>query len=414
MSKAIKRVIHVFLILFLAVNILPFGEQQTYALVDPDVEKAEIDVVYKYIDLHDPTLKRGNDLVDKYVPKNSTANRAISKDYDNNELMYSLRSVLKNIPWVRKIFIIMPNDRVRFLKAPEEIKDRIVFINNEKFLGLDSDSSIVYKWNFWRLKNYGCSNHIIYLCDDYLIGQPMNKSDFFGKNKKGEIVPYIFYNYPIKYTSRNEMHSILNALDRRTTASDGHRQNGLLYRCQNARAYDFLYSVLKKNYLYVPKRVSCTIHNAMGFNLNEIKELYDIINSKYKYADYCLRGLKRSKYDMWMVALYPFYFLNKENRKINHDITHRYFDMGAKNINNNYHLFCINTGGNREYSYIERLKAKIKMEQFFPEPTKYERKDYNDWAGVDPALKERLKNEMLTQKVVNYRPRHIFKLRKVG
>lgn len=113
MSKAIKRVIHVFLILFLAVNILPFGEQQTYALVDPDVERAEIDVVYKYIDLTDPTLHREG------IPQ-------IKKDYDNNELMYSLRSVLKNIPWVRKIFIIMPNDKVRFLKATEEISDKIV------------------------------------------------------------------------------------------------------------------------------------------------------------------------------------------------------------------------------------------------------------------------------------------------
>ncbi len=416
MSKAIKRVIHVFLILFLAVNILPFSEQQTYALVDPDVERAEIDVVYKYIDLHDPTLKRGNNKVDKYVPINSNATTtAISKDYDNNELMYSLRSVLKNIPWVRKIFIIMPNDKVRFLKAPEEISDKIVYIKNEDLLGFDSDSSIAYKWNFWRLKDFGCSNHILYFCDDYFIGKPMRKSDFFYKNEKGDIVPYIFYKHAIKYTSKTEMHNILSELDKQTTASDEHRQNGLSYKCQNARAYDFLYSVLNKDYLYVPKHVGSTIHNAMGFNLNEIKELYDIINSKYKYADYCLRGLKRSKYDMWMVALYPFYFLNKEDRKINTNITHRYFDMAAKDINNNYNLFCINTGGNREYSDIERLKAKIKMEQFFPEPTKYERKDYNDWAGVDPALKERLKNEMLSQKVVNnYRPRRSFRLRRAG
>ena len=85
MAKVTKRVIHVFLVLFLSVNVLSLSSQQIYALVDPDVEKADIDVVYKYIDLTDPTLHREG------IPQ-------IKKDYDNNELMYSLRSVLKNSP----------------------------------------------------------------------------------------------------------------------------------------------------------------------------------------------------------------------------------------------------------------------------------------------------------------------------
>ena len=57
----------------------------------------------KYIDLRDPNLLRNGI-------------HQISKDYDNEELRYSLRSILINIPWVRKIFILMPNDKVRFLK----------------------------------------------------------------------------------------------------------------------------------------------------------------------------------------------------------------------------------------------------------------------------------------------------------
>ena len=394
----------VLMAMFVFSLVCPMGT--VIALVDPDVERAEIDVVYKYIDFQDPTLKRGNDNLYRHS----------RKDDDNNELMYSLRSVMKNIPWVRKIFIIMPNDKVRFLKTPEEISDKIIYIKNEDLLGFDSNSSVAFKWNFWRLKDFGCSNHILYFCDDYFIGKPMKKSDFFYKNEKGDIVPYIFYKEAIKYTTKKDLHTLLNKLDKQYDSMTQYIP-GSLYKIQNARAYDFLYTALNKNSLYIPaaKNINATIHNAVGFNLNEIEELYNIINSKYKYADYCLRGLKRNKYDMWMVALYPFYFLNKENRKINTNITYRYFDMAAKDINNNYNLFCINTGGGKDYSDIERLKAKIKMEQFFPEPTKYERKDYNDWAGVDPALKERLKNEMLTQKVVNnYRPRRSFRLRRAG
>ena len=62
-----------------------------------------IDVLIKYIDLYDPNLNR-------------TGIHQIDKDYDNEELRYSLRSILKNIPWVRKIFILMPNEKVRYLK----------------------------------------------------------------------------------------------------------------------------------------------------------------------------------------------------------------------------------------------------------------------------------------------------------
>ena len=57
----------------------------------------DIDLVYKYIDLCDKNLKREG------IPQ-------IKKDYDNDELKYSLRSVIQNVPWVRKIFIIMPKN----------------------------------------------------------------------------------------------------------------------------------------------------------------------------------------------------------------------------------------------------------------------------------------------------------------
>lgn len=63
----------------------------------------DCDVENEPIDLADENLHREGIPVRK-------------KDYDNEELRYSLRSVLKNIPWIRKIFIIMPNEKVRFLK----------------------------------------------------------------------------------------------------------------------------------------------------------------------------------------------------------------------------------------------------------------------------------------------------------
>ena len=59
------------------------------------VFKESIDLIIKYIDLHDKTLNR-------------TGISQTYKDEDNEELRYSLRSIFANIPWVRKIYILMP------------------------------------------------------------------------------------------------------------------------------------------------------------------------------------------------------------------------------------------------------------------------------------------------------------------
>ena len=77
------------------------------------MEKEPIDVIIKYIDLRDPLLIRDGI-------------HQIKKDYDNEELRYSIRSILKNIPWIRKIYIIMPNEKVRYFKDYNSIKERII------------------------------------------------------------------------------------------------------------------------------------------------------------------------------------------------------------------------------------------------------------------------------------------------
>ena len=73
------------------------------------IEKEPVDVLIKYIDLTDKNLNR------KGI-------KQIFKDYDNEELRYCVRSILQNIPWIRKIFILMPNEKVRYFKPKEETK----------------------------------------------------------------------------------------------------------------------------------------------------------------------------------------------------------------------------------------------------------------------------------------------------
>ena len=63
-----------------------------------------IDVVIKYIDLSDKELIR-------------EGLSQINKDYENGEIKYSIRSILKYIPWINKIYIIMTNEKVKYLKS---------------------------------------------------------------------------------------------------------------------------------------------------------------------------------------------------------------------------------------------------------------------------------------------------------
>ena len=114
--------IFIFIFSIMCFNIYTHAETVT-------LENTPIDIVYCYADLWDQNLHRGE------------LDESIKKDYDNQELKYSLRSVLKNIPWIRKIFIIMPNDKVRFLKEPKEISDKIVYIKNISMIAV----SIVIK-----------------------------------------------------------------------------------------------------------------------------------------------------------------------------------------------------------------------------------------------------------------------------
>ena len=56
------------------------------------IENEPIDLFMKYIDLTDKNLNR-------------EGIKQIYKDFDNEELKYSLRSIIEYLPWIRKIFI---------------------------------------------------------------------------------------------------------------------------------------------------------------------------------------------------------------------------------------------------------------------------------------------------------------------
>ena len=140
-------------------------------------------MIIKYIDLTDKNLKR-KDIIQIY------------KDQNNEELKYSLRSILQYIPWIRKIYILMPNEKVLFLKSIDEINEKILYIKDKDLLGYDSANIHSFTFNLYKMKKFGISQNFIYMEDDFFIGKTLKKNDFFYYDElEKRIVPYILSSY---------------------------------------------------------------------------------------------------------------------------------------------------------------------------------------------------------------------------
>jgi hypothetical protein len=317
------------------------------------LEKEPIDVLIKYIDLNDPLLNR-------------TDIKQISKDIQNDELLFCIRSVLQNIPWIRKIFILMPNEKVRFLKDQQLIKDKIVFVKDKDLLGYESSNIHAFQFRLWNMKQFGMSDNFICLDDDYFIGKPLNKSDFFYV-QNGTVVP-------AQIATKYQVHN------KRTFSRDYNKVKRNIKNSRPQSSNNFMYTVYNTYLFFIDEfkgkiKVPYFTHNAIPINVKDLKEVYDLIH-KSKFREPTLDSLYRNSDTLQFQTAVNIYTFNKYSRKVNL-IKHSYIDA-EYTIKGDYdaQLFCINTGGNKDYSKLSHLKAKISMNKIFPVHSKYEILNY--------------------------------------
>lgn len=347
LKKNFRFVLNFFALMFVAIALISVKAE---GLLDNE----PVDVVIKYIDLSDKNLHR-------------PGIKSIKKDEDNEELRYCLRSILENMPWVRKIFIIMPNEKVKYLKPYDRIKDKIVYVKDKDLIGFDSASSITFEFNLWRLKKFGCSQNFIYFNDDCFVGKPAKKSDFFYE-QDGKIVPYVIYAASVGYGQYEPIRKFYE----KCYYENSNRHTSRQFQYQQISSLMFLYKYFGRDIIAPRGRIGYFPHNALGQNLDESKEIYDLIKNHYQYPDACLKAIYREKHSLTMNTLYSFYFINKSHKKIT-DIDGRYIDLRrAKDLKLEYKLFCINKSGDSTYSMIDCIGSRIAMMKRFPRPTKYE------------------------------------------
>ena len=315
------------------------------------INKEPIDVLIKYIDLSDKTLNR-------------TGINQIYKDEDCEELKYSIRSILHYIPWIRKIYILMPNEKVKFLK--NDINEKIIYIKDREILGFDSANSPSFSFNLFRMKKFGISKNFIYMDDDCFIGQYLQKENLFYFNEKtGVIVPYVISN-KVFTINKNKIYGKYYKLMKKSNKIHPHSGDGfnLEILCTQKFYVDYFDKSL----------INCKYtHNAFPENIKDLEEIFEL-SQNYKYFKEMVYSKERFILSFYHQMFYNIYQLNINYRKV-HYIFYKYIsieNIKQKKNKLNAFLFVINTGGNHKPLSRQKKIFKNIMEKKFPFPTKYE------------------------------------------
>ena len=356
------------------------------------IEKEPIDILIKYIDLTDKNLNR------KGIHQ-------ISKDLDNEELRYSIRSILKNLPWIRKIFILMPNEKVSYLKEIEEIKEKIVYVKDKDLIGFDSSSSLVFQFRYWKMKDFNLSDNFISMDDDCYIGKPLKKSDFFYvKDKK--VVPLIITSKFLTFYKEEVDRKIYYY--KKNIKKSKKEQTFIEFQYSKQLTYSFIMDVLSKKKIIVPKFT----HNAIPTNVYEIKEIYDLISeSKFKnttlYSNY--RHIDSLQFQTFILG----YTFIKHKKKIK-NISHKLIGFGNALFSKyNYDLFCVNTNSHKN-TILSKQIFKIVMENLFPEASPYEIINYSLSSLAIKIIKEMSKRNDYIQKKLAQKNEEIIKFQNLS
>ena len=321
------------------------------------LEKEPIDVLIKYIDLKDKTLQRKNI-------------KQTTKDFDNEELKYCLRSIFQNIPWVRKIFIIMPNEKIKFLKSQDEIKEKIIFVKDMDLIGFDSSAIHVFQFNLWKMKKFGMSENFLLMDDDYFINKPIKKEEFFYE-ENGQILPAMVTNdyYLINHDKLKIIYKDYLAIINNNKINS-HSEEAFFFR--QTSTLKFISSIFKNKTKENTHLIEASFsHNTIPLKLSDIKEVYDIVYKNYLFKNETLFALERNIYSLHFQTFILSYLINKYQRKV-HGISCAYLDIrDYYKYERTEKLFVINKS-DRDYDENFFYLEKIYLEKIFNISTKYE------------------------------------------
>ena len=262
----------------------------------------------------------------------------------------------------------MPNERVRYFKPPEEIKDRIVYVKDKDLLGFDSASSVVFQFNLWKMKEFGMSENFILMDDDYFIGKPLKKSNFFYE-ENGKVYPGLvtrdFYEL-----SKDKLKSALTPLLQKISKIVPHSSEG--FSLMQKTTLFLLYDIFGDDYIRngLPLIEPSFTHNAIPVKQSDIKEIYDLILKYYLYIDETLKSKVREVRSLQPQTLFAAYARNMHDRRVKM-ISSAFYDLTQFKGVVKDQLFVINVS-TRNYAQHYFNNEKKYLENLYPIKSQYE------------------------------------------
>ncbi|GMO15714.1 MAG: hypothetical protein Ta2E_06760 [Mycoplasmoidaceae bacterium] len=146
-----------------------------------------VDLVYLWCDGSDPVFKKNKELLYTKLYGNTKKQESLNDHHfvQINELKYSLRSAEKNVPWIRKIFIVTNKQVPKWLNTKS---DKIEIIDHSQ-IGLSNIyNSVAIESQLYKIP--GLSEHFLYANDDTFFNKKVKKSFFF--NSKGIPIVHVY------------------------------------------------------------------------------------------------------------------------------------------------------------------------------------------------------------------------------
>ena len=146
----------------------------------PDEVGFPIDVVYTWVNDRDPGWRAMYDRAAAGRPDaNGTEGTSAARYADRDELRHSLRSIDRNMPWVRNVFVLTNCAPPSWFAG----RDDVIWVDHrevmdERHLPTFNSHAI----ECWLHRIPGLAEHFVYFNDDMLANRPVAKTRFFGGN----------------------------------------------------------------------------------------------------------------------------------------------------------------------------------------------------------------------------------------
>ena len=248
-----------------------------------------VDIVYTWVNGSDNNwTSKKNHTLKKYNSIHKS-NEVSGKERfkDNDELKFSLRSIYKFCPWVRKIFIVTDDQKPSWLnsnKSNLEIIDHKDIFDNDNHLPTFNSNAIEMRLHHIN----GLSNNFLSFNDDFFIGRSCKKEDFFHDS-----------NTPKIFTSKKKSDNLIELINPNSSEINNPHRKAVF----NSRKliYD-KYGIIINYDL---------IHSIKSLNKNVLLKIEKEFNNIFNQT---LNNQFRDNTDTWIMSLYAFYSIaNKIN-----------------------------------------------------------------------------------------------------